>query len=133
MRDVINIPDTEAGLHDNFQLFFKKLKFETERHIITNTNIVCGPDELTTIEMFLEAFKKSEIVESVTDFADRCRECGKTTKTGLSISEIKKILDECKAKNVMEVSDYDVERILLISHIYNNIFRALVEYEKERS
>lgn len=62
MKVEINIPDGECGLHDNFQNFFKRLRVETERHIITNTNIVCGADELTTIDMFLEAFKKCTII-----------------------------------------------------------------------
>jgi hypothetical protein len=77
---VLYIPDTEGGLHDNFQFFFKRLKAEVASHMLNNTNLVCGPCELETLDMFLEAFKKSEMVESVTDFVDRCRECGKNCK-----------------------------------------------------
>lgn len=81
MKKIIDIPDTEMGLHDNFQDFFKRLRVEIKTHMITGTDVVCGPLELETIDTLLEAFKNSETVESVTDFVDRCRLCGKTKKS----------------------------------------------------
>lgn len=72
MREVINIPDTQLELHDNFQCFFKKLKFEIERHMMNGTNLVCGPSELETIDMFLDAFKNSKMIpKGCGDLIDR--------------------------------------------------------------
>lgn len=72
MREVINIPDTESELRDNFQCFFAKLKFEIKRHMMCGTNLVCGPCELETLDMFLDAFKNAALIpKGCGDLIDR--------------------------------------------------------------
>lgn len=58
---VIKIPEESFGIdiNDKFQDFFYRLKAETQEHLMTNTNLVCGTYELETINMLLEAFKNS--------------------------------------------------------------------------
>lgn len=78
---VLYIPDTEDGLHDNFQFFFKKLKSEIKTHMMSRTNLVCGPCDLETLDMFLEAFKSATLIpEGCGDLID-CNELDKLQKT----------------------------------------------------
>lgn len=61
MQIVIDIPEKEFGIDikDRFQDFFERLKAETEHHMISGSNLVCGAYELETIDMFLKAFNNS--------------------------------------------------------------------------
>lgn len=67
MQVLIKIPEKEFGVDiaDKFQDFFKRLQVETENHLKSHTNLVCGSYELETIEMFLNAFKEMQIIEHI--------------------------------------------------------------------
>jgi len=69
MKIMINIPTKEFGVDiaDKFQDFFERLKVETEHHLISNTNLLCGNYELETIEMFLNAFKEMKTFDEMTN------------------------------------------------------------------
>ena len=66
MQVLIKISEKEFGIDitDKFQDFFKRLQVETENHLKSHTNLICGSYELEIIEMFLNAFKKMQIIDN---------------------------------------------------------------------
>jgi hypothetical protein len=83
MKVMIDVPTKEFGVDiaDKFQEFFQRLQAETEHHLISNTNLVCGNYELETIEMFLNAFKEMVIIPDGATNGDMIKAMFPTAKT----------------------------------------------------
>jgi hypothetical protein len=92
MQIVINVPEKEfsAEIEDRFQDFFKRFEAETKEHLITNTSLLCGTYELETIKMFLDAFKKMEIITNNETNRDRIKAVGilKAHRMAIKASEL---------------------------------------------
>lgn len=64
MKVIIDIPTDgfAIDIEDKFQDFFKRVRVETNAHFISGSSLLCGAYELETIDMFLSAFKKMQII-----------------------------------------------------------------------